>query len=166
MRKTQKTYVAKPADMQPRWYVIDAEGKVLGRLSTDIAKILQGKHKPILTRNAVTGDFVVVVNAAKVEVTGRKLGQKTYYRHTQYPGGLRETRLRQMLDKNPERVITHAVRGMLPDNRLRRILLSRLKVYAGPTHPHRAQVGISRKLAEATGERPPATRSTLQEVQS
>lgn len=160
MRKVQKTYVAKPAEMQPRWHVIDAEGKILGRLSTDIAKILQGKHKAILTRHVVTGDFVVVVNAAKVGVTGKKLGQKTYYRHTLHPGGLRETGLQTMLDKNPERVITHAVRGMLPNNRLRSILLNHLKVYSGPNHPHRAQVGISRKLVASTGERPPATLST------
>ena len=162
MRRTQKTYVAKPAELQPRWHVIDAEGKVLGRLCTDIAKILQGKHKPILTRHVVTGDFVVVVNAAKIEVTGRKLSQKTYYHHTRHPGGLRETLLQTVLDQHPERAITKAVRGMLPNNRLRRILLNHLKVYAGPTHPHRAQIGISRKLAIATGEKSPATRSTSQ----
>ena len=166
MRKTQKTYSAKPAEMQPRWYVIDAEGKVLGRLATDIAKVLLGKHKAIFTRHVVTGDFVIVVNAAKVHTTGQKLAQKTYYRHSQYPGGLRETRLSKMMERTPQQVITRAVRGMLPDNRLRQIMLGRLKVYAGPNHPHRAQVGISRKLAAATGEKPPATRSTVQEATS
>ena len=164
MRKLQKTYMPKPGERTPRWHVIDAEGKVLGRLCTDIAKILQGKHLPIVARHAVTGDFVVVVNAAKVAVTGRKLEQKTYYRHSQYHGGLRETTLDKVMAKHPEDAITRAVRGMLPPNRLRPILLRRLKVYAGPEHPHRAQVGISNKLMAATGEQPPATKSTLPEA--
>ncbi len=166
MRKIQKTYMAKPGELPPRWHVIDAEGKVLGRLCTDIAKILQGKHRPTLTRHAVTGDCVVVVNAAKVVTTGNKLEGKVYYHHSQYPGGLRETTLKQVMGTRPDRAITHAVRGMLPDNRLRPILLQRLRVYAGPTQPHRAQVGISAKLMAAAGEKPPATQSTTLEVKS
>lgn len=164
MRKTQKTYMPKLGERAPRWHVIDADGKVLGRLCTDIAKILQGKHQPTLARHMVTGDFVVVVNAAKVAVTGRKLEQKTYYRNSGYHSGLRQTNLETLLAKHPEDVITKAVRGMLPGNRLRPILLRRLKVYAGPEHPHRAQVGISAQLMAAAGEQPPATKSTLPEA--
>ncbi len=135
-----KTYSAKAADLQPKWYVIDAEGKVLGRLASEIAQILRGKHKPTFTPHLNSGDFVVVINAEKVAVTGKRLDQKIYYRHTQYPGGLRQQTLRQVLTgKHPERAVEHAVRGMVMHNRLGAHIMKRLKIYAGPDHPHQAQ---------------------------
>jgi large subunit ribosomal protein L13 len=134
-----KTYVATPETRQRDWYVVDAEGKNLGRLATRIADTLRGKLKPDYTPHVDTGDFVVVVNAEKVAVTGRKLEQKTYYRHTGYPGGVRSRTLGEMLDRRPEEVIRKAVKGMLPRNRLARAQLTKLKVYAGPDHPHQAQ---------------------------
>ncbi len=134
-----KTYSAKASELAPRWYVIDAEGQILGRLATQIAQILRGKHKPTFTPHLNCGDFVIVVNAAKLEVTGKRLDQKMYYRHSQYPGGLKTESLRQMLNRHPERVIQHAVKGMLPHNRLGDDMLDRLKVYGGPDHPHQAQ---------------------------
>ncbi|HEY4387555.1 MAG TPA: 50S ribosomal protein L13 [Ktedonobacteraceae bacterium] len=135
-----KTYSAKAADLQPTWYVIDAEGQVLGRLASQIAQILRGKHKPTFTPHLQSGDFVVVINAEKIAVTGRRLEQKVYYRHTQYPGGLRKTTLRQTLEgKHPERALTHAVRGMVMHNRLGADIMSHLKIYAGSEHPHQAQ---------------------------
>ena len=138
-----KTYSAKAADLKPQWYVIDAEGQVLGRLASQIAQILRGKHKPMYTPNLACGDFVIVINADKIAVTGRRLDQKVYYRHSQYPGGLKETTLRQVLGgKYPERALQHAVRGMVMHNRLGEQLMSRLKIYAGPTHPHEAQKPI------------------------
>jgi len=124
---------------QRRWYVIDAQGKVLGRMATEIAKVLRGKHKPTFTPNQDTGDFVIVVNARSVKLTGTKLGQKVYFRHTEYPGGIRERTAAQMLEKKPEDLIRLAVKGMLPKNRLSRKLVTKLKVYAGPEHPHDAQ---------------------------
>jgi large subunit ribosomal protein L13 len=124
---------------QRRWYVIDAQGKVLGRMATEIAKVLRGKHKPTFTPNQDTGDFVIVVNARSVKLTGAKLGQKVYFRHTEYPGGIRERTAAQMLEKKPEDLIRLAVKGMLPKNRLSRKLVTKLKVYAGPEHPHDAQ---------------------------
>jgi large subunit ribosomal protein L13 len=134
-----KTYVATPTDRQRDWYVVDAEGKTLGRLATGIADALRGKRKPEYTPHVDTGDFVIVVNADKIEVSGRKREQKTYYRHTGYPGGIRSRSLNEMLERNPEEVIRKAVKGMLPRNRLGRAQLRKLKVYAGPDHPHAAQ---------------------------
>lgn len=134
-----KTYSAKKADIQREWFVVDAAGQNLGRLATRIATVLRGKHKPIFTPSMDTGDFVIVVNADKVAVTGRKLDQKMYYRYSGYPGGLTETSLRRMLQTHPTRVVEFAVRGMLPKNRLGRAMLKKLKVYAGDTHPHQAQ---------------------------
>ena len=134
-----KTYSAKLDDLDPRWYVFDAEDKVLGRLATEIATVLRGKHKPMFTPHMNCGDFVVVVNAEKIAVTGNRLDSKIYYRHSQYPGGLKQETLRQVLQKHPERAIERAVKGMLPRNRLGADILRRLKVYAGPSHPHEAQ---------------------------
>jgi len=134
-----KTYSAKKSDIQREWFVVDAAGQNLGRLATRIATLLRGKHKPIFTPSMDTGDFVIVVNADKIAVTGRKLDQKMYYRYSGYPGGLTETSLRRMLEAHPTRVVEFAVRGMLPKNRLGRAMLKKLKVYAGGTHPHEAQ---------------------------
>ena len=134
-----KTYVATPANRQRDWYVVDAEGQTLGRLATQIADALRGKRKPEYTPHCDTGDFVVVVNAAKVAVTGDKLASKLYHRHTGYPGGLRTRTLGEMLERRPEEVIRKAVTGMLPRNRLAREQIRKLKVYAGPEHPHQAQ---------------------------
>ena len=140
-----KTYTAKPQDIDAHWHVIDASGRTLGRLASEIATLLMGKHKPIYTPNLNTGDFVVVVNAVKVRVTGKKGQQKIYYRHSGYPGGLRSTTLQEMMEKHPVRVIEYAVQGMLPKNKLGRAMLKRLKVYADDNHPHQAQVGKGRE---------------------
>ena len=134
-----KTYNAKPGEIERRWYVVDADGQTLGRLATRIADTLRGKGKPQYTPHVDTGDFVVVVNAEKVHVTGNKLDQKRYYRHSGYPGGLRSRTLREQLDRRPTEVVRKAVRGMLPKNRLARRQLTKLKVYPGPEHPHSAQ---------------------------
>jgi large subunit ribosomal protein L13 len=134
-----KTYSAKRAELEARWYVIDAENMVLGRLAAQVATILRGKHKPTFTPHMNGGDFVIVVNAEKVAVTGNRLDQKLYYRHSQYPGGMKIETLRQALERHPERVIERAVKGMLPRNRLGEDIRLRMKVYAGPTHPHQAQ---------------------------
>ena len=134
-----KTFVATPENRQRDWVVVDADGQTLGRLATRIAETLRGKHKPEFTPHCDTGDYVVVVNAAKINVTGRKREQKLYHRHSGYPGGLRTRTLAEMLDRRPEEVIRKAVRGMLPRNRLGRAQLTKLKVYAGPEHPHQAQ---------------------------
>lgn len=134
-----KTWNAKKNDIQHRWYVVDAEGQTLGRLATRIADTLRGKRKAIYTPHLDTGDFVVVVNAGKIAVTGKKLQSKLYYRHTGYPGGLRQRTLREELERRPTEVIRRAVRGMLPKNRLARQQIGKLKVYAGPQHPHAAQ---------------------------
>jgi large subunit ribosomal protein L13 len=134
-----KTYSVKRDELLARWYVIDADDQVLGRLATQIATILRGKHKPTYSPHLNGGDFVIVVNAAKVAVTGNRLDQKMYYRHSQYPGGLKQETLREALKKHPERVIERAVKGMIPHNRLGAQMLQRLKVYAGPEHPHQAQ---------------------------
>jgi len=134
-----KTYVTKPDEVEREWYVVDAEGKTLGRLATGIASVLRGKHKPHYSPAVDMGDYVVVVNAEKVWVTGRKLDQKVYYRHSGYPGGLKAISLRDQLDRHPTRVLEHAVRGMLPKGRLGRRMFKKLKVYAGPDHPHQAQ---------------------------
>jgi len=132
------TYVTKPNDIKHDWYVVDAQGRTLGRLATRIATVLKGKHKPIYSPSMDTGDYVVVINAEKIVATGRKLDEKIYYRHTGYPGGLRQINLRDQLAKHPERVISAAVRGMLPHNRLGRAMFKKLKVYAGAEHPHAA----------------------------
>lgn len=124
---------------QRQWYVIDAQGKVLGRMASEIAKILRGKNKPIFTPNADAGDFVIVVNARGIKLTGKKLQKKVYYRHTEYPGGIRERTAEKMLEEKPEDLVVLAVKGMLPKNRLSRRLVTKLKVYAGPEHPHDAQ---------------------------
>jgi large subunit ribosomal protein L13 len=134
-----KTWNAKPHEVERRWYVVDAEGQTLGRLATRIADTLRGKGKPSYTPHVDTGDFVVVVNAEKVVVTGKKLQQKLYYRHSGYPGGLRSRSLAEQLERRPTEVIRSAVKGMLPRNRLSRAQLGKLKVYAGPEHPHSAQ---------------------------
>ncbi len=144
-----KTYTLKAGEIERRWHVVDAEGRPLGRLASHVATLLRGKHRPTYTPYMDNGDFVVVVNAAKVKATGRKLDQKTYYRHSGYPGGLKETSLESMLERYPARVIEHAVKGMLPHNRLGRSLLRHLKVYAGPDHPHEAQVNAGRRKKKA-----------------
>ena len=133
------TFITKPLEIERKWYVVDAEGKTLGRLCTEIARVLRGKHKPIFSPSVDAGDYVIVVNAEKIKVTGRKLTQKTYVRHSQYIGGRKETSLRDMLQKKPTHVITHAVKGMLPKNNLGRSMLKKIHVYAGPTHKHEAQ---------------------------
>lgn len=134
-----KTYVTKPDEVQREWFVVDATGKTLGRLATEIARILRGKHKPIYSPMVDVGDYVIVVNAEKVRVTGRKLTDKFYYRHSGYPGGFKQISLRDLLARHPTRVIEYAVRGMLPKNALGRRMFKKLKVYAGPEHPHQAQ---------------------------
>jgi large subunit ribosomal protein L13 len=134
-----RTFTAKQAEIMRDWYVVDAEGLTLGRLAAKIAPILKGKHKPIYTPHLDCGDFVIVVNAEKVRVTGRKLDQKVYYQYSGYPGGIKSTNLRDQLAKHPERVLEAAVRGMLPKNRLGRRMIKKLKVYAGDSHPHQAQ---------------------------
>lgn len=134
-----KTFMASPATIERKWYVVDAEGKTLGRLSSEIASVLRGKHKPIFTPHMDTGDYVIVVNAAKVKVTGKKLNQKIYYHHSGYVGGMKETTLKEMLANKPERVVELAVKGMLPKGPLGRQMYKKLFVYAGPDHKHAAQ---------------------------
>ena len=135
----QKTWNAKPGEIERRWYLVDAEGKTLGRLATQIADTLRGKHKAEYTPHVDTGDFVVVVNAEKIAVTGKKLDDKMYHRHSGYPGGLRSRPLRDELARRPTEVLRKAVKGMLPRNRLSRAQIKKLKIYAGPEHPHEAQ---------------------------
>jgi len=134
-----KTYQAKKEEIDRKWYLVNAEGKVLGRLSTELAKILKGKNKPIYTPHVDTGDFVVVVNAGKVTLTGKKLKDKIYYHHTGYPGGIKQVNAEKLLAKKPTEMIRMAVRGMLPKNSLGRQMLRKLKIYPGPNHPHEAQ---------------------------
>ncbi|MDY6881646.1 MAG: 50S ribosomal protein L13 [Desulfatiglans sp.] len=134
-----KTFVAKEQDITKKWYVVDAKDKVLGRIATEIAVRLRGKHKPIFTPHADTGDFVVVINADKLKLTGRKWDNKIYYRHSGYIGGLKQITAKKLLEKRPEDILRFAVRGMLPKNSLGRRQLKKLKVYAGPDHPHQAQ---------------------------
>jgi len=134
-----KTFMASPEKIERKWYVVDAENQTLGRLASEVAKVLRGKNKPIYTPHVDTGDFVIVVNADKIAVTGRKLDQKKYYRHSDYVGGLKETTLREMLDKKPEKVIELAVKGMLPKGPLGKQMYTKLHVYAGAEHPHAAQ---------------------------
>ena len=134
-----KTFMASPATIDRKWYVVDAEGKTLGRLASEVAKVLRGKNKAIFTPHIDTGDYVIVVNADKVKVTGKKLDQKIYYHHSDYIGGMKETTLREMMNKHPERVIEYAVKGMLPKGPLGRQMYTKLFVYAGPDHKHAAQ---------------------------
>jgi large subunit ribosomal protein L13 len=134
-----KTYSQKASEVQRDWYIIDASGQTLGRLSTQIATLLRGKHKPTYTPSIDGGDFVIVVNMEKIRVSGNKADQKVYYRHTGYPGGLRETPYRMMMAKKPDYILRHAVKGMLPKGRLGRRLITKLRIYTGNSHPHTAQ---------------------------
>jgi len=138
-----KTYSTKVSDIKREWHVVDASDEVLGRLSTRVAGLLMGKHKPLFSRNMDVGDFVVVINAAKIRVTGNKAKQKMYYRHSGYPGGLKSISLEKMMQTHPTRVIEHAVKGMLPHNKLNAGRMKRLKVYAGDTHPHQGQITVT-----------------------
>ncbi|MGD0354218.1 MAG: 50S ribosomal protein L13 [Dehalococcoidia bacterium] len=135
-----KTYAPKLKEIERKWHVIDANGQILGRMSVQIAKLLMGKHKAMFANNIDTGDFVVVINAAKIRVTGKKMREKSYYRYSGYPGGIRSITLGEMLEKHPTRAVEHAVKGMLPNSRLGRAMYKKLKVYAGDEHPHKAQV--------------------------
>lgn len=134
-----KSFMASPSTVERKWYVVDAEGKTLGRLASGVANVLRGKKKPIYTPHIDTGDYVIVVNAEKVVTTGKKLDQKKYYHHSEYVGGMKEATLKEMMQKKPEFVITHAVKGMLPKGPLGRQMLTKLHVYAGPEHNHAAQ---------------------------
>ncbi len=150
---TTKTYSIKASDISRQWHLVDASDVVLGRMSTRIAGLLMGKHKPLFARNMDVGDFVVVVNASKIKVTGNKMKQKKYYRHSGYPGGLKTTTLEKMMETHPTRVIEHAVKGMLPKNRLTASMMKRLRVYAGDDHPHGGQVaGVVATVPEETGQ--------------
>ncbi|MEN6328074.1 MAG: 50S ribosomal protein L13 [Syntrophomonas sp.] len=141
-----KTYVAKPAEVEHKWYVIDASEQTLGRLSSEVAAILRGKHKPIYTPHVDTGDFVIIINAEKIQLTGDKLNQKMYRTYSGYPGGLKEMDYRTLLQKRPEKAIETAIKGMLPHNRLGEKMFKKLKVYRGSTHPHQAQKPEVREL--------------------
>lgn len=134
-----KSYMASPATIERKWYVVDATGYTLGRLASEVAKILRGKNKPIFTPHMDTGDYVIITNAEHIKVTGKKLDQKIYYRHSDYVGGMKETTLREMLNKKPEKVIELAVKGMLPKGPLGRQMITKLHVYTGPEHKHEAQ---------------------------
>ncbi len=133
------TYMANPDKIERKWYVVDAEGKTLGRLASEVAKVLRGKNKPVFTPHVDSGDYVIIVNAEKVSVTGKKLDQKIYYHHSDYVGGMKETTLREMMAKKPEKVLELAVKGMLPKGPLGRSMIKKLHVYAGPEHNHAAQ---------------------------
>jgi len=146
MESSIKPHTTRRADLKPLWHVIDADGQILGRLSTQIATLLQGKHRPIYVPHLNTGDFVIVVNAGKVRVTGNKLRQKIYYRHSGYHGGLKERTLAELLDRSPTEAVKRAVKGMLPKNTIGRRMLGRLKLYAGADHPHEAQIRANEKL--------------------
>ena len=143
-----KTFSAKGHEVQRDWYVIDATDKVLGRVASEVALRLRGKHKPEFTPHVDTGDFIVIINAGKLRVTGTKATEKTYYRHSGYPGGLRSVSYGELLAKHPERAVEKAVRGMLPKNTLGRQMLSKLKVYAGPHHPHEAQQPVPFEITQ------------------
>jgi large subunit ribosomal protein L13 len=138
-----KTYQAKKETAEHRWFLVDAEGKILGRLATEVARLLRGKHKPTYTPHTDTGDFVVVVNAEKVALTGKKMKDKKYYHYTGYPGGIREATAEKLLARKPTEVVRHAIKGMLPRTSLGRQMLRKLKIYAGPNHPHEAQRPVS-----------------------
>ncbi|PLX22926.1 MAG: 50S ribosomal protein L13 [Ignavibacteria bacterium] len=138
-RTTQRTFQASEAEVDKKWYVVDAEGLVLGRLAANVARILRGKHKPIFSPHVDTGDFVIVINADKVRMTGKRMEQKTYFTHSGYPGGQKVRQFKDLVKTNPQYVVEHAVRGMLPHNRLGRRIIKKLKVYADAEHPHLAQ---------------------------
>ncbi len=148
-----KTYVTKASDIQRQWHVVDAADQVLGRMATRIARLLMGKHKPLFCRNLDIGDYVVVVNAAQVTFTGNKARQKMYYRHSGYPGGLKTTSLEKMMQTHPTRVIEHAVKGMLPRNKLNASMMRRLRVYADDVHPHLGQLAVTPDTVEQAGEK-------------
>jgi large subunit ribosomal protein L13 len=143
-----RTFTPKPGDIERRWHIIDASDVVLGRLATQTAVLLRGKHKPIFAPHVDTGDFVIIINAGKVALTGNKREQKKAYRHSGYPGGLRAVSYTELLDKNPERAVEKAIRGMLPKNSLGREVLGKLKVYAGPEHPHAAQQPVPFEITQ------------------
>jgi large subunit ribosomal protein L13 len=143
-----RTYTPKPADVQRQWYVIDATDVVLGRLASQVAIVLRGKHKPIYAPHLDTGDFVIIVNADKVALSGKKREQKRAYRHSGYPGGLRSIAYGELLDKHPERAVEKAIKGMLPKNSLGRKMFSKVKVYAGPAHPHQAQSPVPFEITQ------------------
>lgn len=147
-----KTYAVKASEIERGWWLVDASGQTLGRLSTRIATLLEGKHKPTWSPHLDSGDHVVVINAAQIRVTGNKLSQKTYYRHSNYPGGLKAETLDHLLERKPTLVIERAVWGMLPQNRLGRAMLRKLKVYPGPDHPHKAQQPVALETGEAPTE--------------
>lgn len=134
-----KTYTPKASEIERKWYIVDADGQTLGRLASSIASILRGKHKPTFTPNLDTGDYVVVINAEKIQVTGRKRLEKLYYRHSRYPGGLRSLNFEEMIERHPDRVLRLAVKGMMPSGSLGREMMNKLKIYAGEDHPHGAQ---------------------------
>ncbi len=140
-----KTFSTKASDIERKWWVIDASDRILGRLASEVAVLLRGKHKPIYSPHLDVGDYVIVINASRVRVTGRKLAQKVYYRHSNYPGGLKSISLGKMMETHPTRAIEHAVKGMLPHNRLGSAMFTKLKVYAGADHPHQSQVGAGTK---------------------
>lgn len=155
-----KTYNVKAKELRPEWRVIDAAGRPLGRLATEVAGLLRGKHRPIFTPHLNTGDFVIVLNAAKVRVTGKKARDKIYYRHSQYPGGLKAITFEQLMAKRPTRVVEHAVKGMLPHNTLGSAMFRRLRVYPGETHPHQGQVtGLLPAVLPAAPAGPPVAES-------
>lgn len=135
-----KTMMAKESQVEKKWYIVDAEDKILGRFSTEVAKILKGKHKPIYTPHVDTGDYVIIINAEKIKVTGKKSSQKLYRHHTGFIGGLKEVSYKSMMEKHPERILKHAIKGMLPKNSLGRQMLKKLKVYVGPEHKNEAQM--------------------------
>ena len=148
-----KTYSVKASDIRREWHLVDATDEILGRLATRIANLLMGKHKPMFCRNMDVGDFVVVINAVKIRVTGNKAKQKLYHRHSGYPGGLKSITLEKMMETHPTRVTEHAVKGMLPKNRLNARMMKRLRVYAGDTHPHQGQImDTSVRAAETSSE--------------
>ncbi len=141
-----KTYVAKPGEFEQKWHLIDARGQVLGRLASEVAKILRGKDKPIFTPHVDTGDYVVIVNAANIRLTGNKLKDKVYYHHTGYPGGIKSITADELMEKNPTELINSAVKGMLPKNKLGRQIIKKLKIYAGSEHQHEAQCPVAREI--------------------
>ena len=147
-----KTYSVKVSEIKQEWHVIDASDKILGRLATEVAKLLMGKHKPMFCRNLDVGDFVVVLNAEKVRVSGDKARQKVYYRHSGYPGGLKSVTFEKLMQTHPTRAVEYAVKGMLPHNRLGASMIKKLKVYVGDKHPHLAQTGAALAKAEGKGE--------------
>ena len=159
-----RTYSPKPTDVQRAWHLVDAEGLVLGRLATDVATLLRGKHKPMYAPHIDTGDHVIVVNASKVLLTGNKLRQRQHYRHSGYPGGLKQVGYAKLMAEKPEVVVEKAVRGMLPRNRLGRAMLRKLKVYAGPEHPHSAQDPKTLDLKGVAAPHNPDQAHTIEEV--